>query len=142
LFDELTSWFDVSLNEAIELLLLELLEPSAQFDALFAVTASDAVEALDVPNVSEAFFVPAKVVVKPLLEELVLLAFSVAEPVNEVVLLPEELLVESPAAAPPDAVGPLVVEPTLPDVLPPLAALLLDAEVAVSEALPPVGAVA
>jgi hypothetical protein len=142
LFDELMLCDDVSLNVFVELLLLALFEASAQFDDFAATFDNEFVEALDVPNVSEAFFVEEALAVKPLFDEVFTLPFSEAEPVNEVVLLLAELVVESPAAAPPDALGPLVVEPTLPDVLPPLAALLLDAEVAVSEALPPTGAVA
>jgi hypothetical protein len=120
----------VSLVEDIELLLEELFDPSANCDDLAAVSDNAAVELLDVPNVSEAFFVVAKVAVKPLLEELTLLAFSEAEPVNEVVLVPEPLLVESPAVPPPFEYGLLRVEPTPPEVLPPLADVLLDAEFA------------
>jgi hypothetical protein len=136
LFDEFTSWLNVSLVLFVVLLLLELLEPSAQFDAVFAVRASEAVALLDVPNVSEAFFVAANVVVKPLLEELTLLAFSEAEPVNVLALLLAELLVASPAMAGPDVAGVLVVVPVFPDVAPLLADVLSELEPAVSEADP------
>jgi hypothetical protein len=103
---------------------------------LLAAFDTESVEALDVPNVSEAFFVAAKVVVKPLLDEVFRLAFSVAEPVNEVVLLPEALVVKSPATAGPVVVGLLAVVPVLPEVLPPLDAVLADIEEAVSVAVP------
>lgn len=136
LFDEFTSCDDVSLTEFIELLLLALFDASAKFDDLLADNASDSVEALEVPNVSEAFFVAANVVVKPLLEELTLLAFSEAEPVNVLALLLAELSVESPAEPGPDVDGPLVVVPMLPEVAPLLADWLLDAEDALSVAVP------
>jgi len=127
----------VSLVVFIELLLFELLEPSAKFDAVLAVFDNDSVEALDVPNVSAAFLVAAKVVVKPLLEELTLLAVSEAEPVNVSALLLAELLVESPAVPLPDVDGPLVVVPVSPEVAPLLADWLLDPEVALSVAVLP-----
>jgi len=136
LFDEFTSCDDVSLTEFIELLLSELLESSAQFDALFAVRASEAVALFDVPNVSEAFLLAAKLVVKPWFEERLTLPFSELAAVNEVVLLPAELLVASPAIAGPDVVGLLVVVPVLPEVLPPLDAVLAELEPAVSVAVP------
>ena len=109
----LTSLVLVSLNEFVELLLLALFDASAKFDDLFAVFDTEFVEALDVPNVSEAFFVEANVVVKPLLDVVLSLAVSVAAAVNDAVLLPAELLVESPADAGPVVVG-LLVEGLLP----------------------------
>jgi hypothetical protein len=135
-FDEFTSWLNVSLVLFIELLLLELLEPSAQFDAVFAVRASEAVELFDVPNVSEAFLEAANVVVKPLFEERLTLPFSELAAFNEVVLLPAALVVASPATAGPVVVGLLVVVPVLPEVLPPLDAVLAELEPAVSVAVP------
>jgi hypothetical protein len=126
----------VSLVEDIELLLEALFEPSANIDDLDAVSDTAAVELLDVPNVSEAFFVVARVAVKPLLAAKSLLAVKAAEPVSDEDLLLAELLVASPAIAGPVVEGPLVVEPTLPEVLPPLEELLLEFEVAVSEAVP------
>jgi len=126
----------VSLVEDIELLLEALFEPSANIDDLAAVSDTAAIEPLDVAKSSEAFLVVAKVAVKPLLEELTLLAFSEAEPVNVLALLLAELLVPSPAIAGPVVFGLLPVEPTLPEVLPPLAELLLEFEVAVSDAAP------
>jgi hypothetical protein len=127
---------NVSPVEDVELLLEELLEPSANSDDLAAVSDTDAVEALDVPNVSEAFFVVAKVAVKPLLARKSLLAVKEAEPVSDEDLLLAELLVASPAIAGPVVFGLLPVEPTLPEVLPPLAELLLEFEEAVSDAAP------
>jgi hypothetical protein len=135
-FDELTSWFAVSLRLFIELLLLELFESSAKFDAVFAVRASEAVEDLEVPNVSEAFCEPAKVAFKDLVLAKLLLALNAPAAFNEVVLLPEALLVKSPATAGPFVAGPLLVEPVLLDVLPPLDAALAELEEAVSEAEP------
>lgn len=117
-------------------MLLALFDASAQFDDLFAVFDTEFVEALDVPNVSEAFFVEANVVVKPLLDVVLSLAVSVAAAVNDAVLLPAELLVESPADAGPVVVGLLVVEPVLLEVLPPLDAVLAEFEPAVSVAVP------
>jgi len=112
------------------------LEPSAQFDAEFDAFDTEFVEALDVPNVSEAFFEAAKVVVKPWFEERFAVPFSELAAVNEVVLLPEELLVASPAIAGPDVVGLLVVVPVFDEVLPPLDAVLAELEPAVSVAVP------
>jgi len=126
----------VSLNEFVELLLLALFDASAKFDDLFAAFDTEFVEALDVPNVSEAFFVAANVVVKPLLDEVLSLAVNEAAAFNEVVLLPAALVVKSPATAGPVVLGPLDVVPVLPEVLPPLAAVLADVEEAVSVAVP------
>jgi hypothetical protein len=86
--------------------------------------------------VSEAFFVAANVVVKPLLDEVLSLAVNEAAAFNEVVLLPAALVVKSPATAGPVVLGPLDVVPVLPEVLPPLAAVLADVEEAVSVAVP------
>jgi hypothetical protein len=130
LFDELMSCDDVSLNVFVELLLLALFEASAQFDDFAATFDNEFVEALDVPNVSEAFFVEEALAVKPLFDEVFKVPFSEAEPVNVFVLVPELLLVESPAVPPPLEYGLLRVEPTPPEVLPPLADVLLDAEFA------------
>jgi hypothetical protein len=127
-FDELTSSVFVSLSEFVELLLLALSDASAQFDAEFDAFDTEFVEALDVPNVSVAFFVAAKVVVKPLLDEVFMPAVNEAAPVNEVVLLPEAFVVKSPATAGPVVVGLLAVVPVLPEVLPPLDAVLADVE--------------
>jgi hypothetical protein len=135
-FDELTSSVFVSLSEFVELLLLALSDASAQFDAEFDAFDTEFVEALDVPNVSEAFFVAAKVVVKPLLDEVFMPAVNEAAPVNEVVLLPAAFVVKSPATAGPLVVGLLAVVPVLPEVLPPLDAVLADDELAVSVAVP------
>jgi hypothetical protein len=135
-FDEVMSCVEASVSEFVELLLLALFDASAKFDDLFAAFDTESVEALDVPNVSEAFFVAAKVVVKPLLDEVFRPAFSVLAAVNEVVLLPEALAVKSPATAGPVVVGLLAVVPVLPEVLPPLAAVLADDELAVSVAVP------
>jgi hypothetical protein len=130
LFDELMSCDDVSLNVFVELLLLALFDASAKFDDFAATFDNEFVEALDVPNVSEAFFVEEAVAVKPLLDVVFLLAFSVKAPANVFVLVPELLLVESPAVPPPLEYGLLRVEPMPPEVLPPLADWLLDAEFA------------
>lgn len=126
----------VSLNEFVELLLLALFDASAKFDDFVAAFDTEFVEALDVPNVSEAFFVAANVVVKPLLDEVLSLAVNEAAAFNEVVLLPAALVVKSPATAGPVVLGPLDVVPVLPEVLPPLAAVLADVEEAVSVAVP------
>jgi hypothetical protein len=64
------------------------------------------------------------------------LPFNEAEPVRVLLELLAELLVVSPATPGPLVDGPLVVEPTLPEVLPPLAELLFELEVAVSVAVP------
>jgi len=135
-FDEVMSCDDVSLNEFVELLLLALFEASAKFDAEFAAFDTEFVEALDVPNVSAAFFEAANVVVKPLLDEVLSLAVNEAAAFNEVVLLPAALVVKSPATAGPVVVGLLEVVPVLPEVLPPLDAVLADDELAVSVAVP------
>lgn len=136
LFDELMSCDDVSLNVFVELLLLALFDASAKFDDFAATLDTEFVEALDVPKVSEAFFVAAKVVVKPLLDVVLSLAVFVAAAVNDAVLLPAELLVVSPADAGPVVVGLLVVVPVFPEVLPPLDAVLAELEPAVSVAVP------
>jgi hypothetical protein len=126
----------VSLVEDVELLLEALLEPSANCDDLAAVSDTADIEPLDVAKSSEAVLVVAKVAVKPLLEAKSLLAVKDAEPVNVEDLLLAELLVASPAIAGPVVFGLLPVEPTLLDVFVPLAELLLEFEVAVSDAAP------
>jgi hypothetical protein len=133
---------DVSLFVFIELLLLALFELSVNVDDLVLASDTDFVELLAVANVSDAFFVLASVAVRDLFEERFKLAFSVLDAVNEFVSVPAELLVVSAAVAPLDADGPLVVVPTPLEVLPPLAEALLYVEAAVSEAVPPKGAVA
>jgi hypothetical protein len=135
-FDEAVSSVFVSLNEFVELLLLALFDASAQFDAEVAALDTEFVEALDVPNVSEAFFEAANVVVKPLLDEVFTPAVKDEAPVNEVVSLPAAFVVKSPATAGPLVVGLLAVVPVLPEVLPPLEAVLADDELAVSVAVP------
>jgi len=126
----------VSLTELVAPLLLALFDISAKSDDLLAAFDTEFVEALDVPNVSEAFFVAASVVVKPLLEVVLSLAVNEDAPVNEVVSLPAAFVVKSPATAGPVVVGLLAVVPVLPEVLPPLDAVFADDELAVSVAVP------
>jgi hypothetical protein len=104
--------------------------------AVLAAFETASVEPFDVPNVSEALFVFEYAVFRLLLEARFALPFNEAEPVKVLLELLAELLVVSPATPGPVVDGPLVVEPTLPEVLPPLAELLFELEVAVSVAVP------